>query len=99
MQTFYVNYRRRYNLDQLVKEYEAKIAAEKANAAPDDVKDDKKEEKVTAATGQSNANEPVSTKEVSTPESPQTPTDLGKPGKPDTNPLKRDAGSEVSYFI
>lgn len=95
-----MNYRRRYNLDQLVKEYEARIATEKADSVTDDVKDEKKEEKATAPAAQSNTNESTSTEEQ-TPESQQTPTEAGKTAKPDTNSsitTKKDVVMEVGLF-
>lgn len=93
-----MNYRRRYNLDQLVKEYEARLAAEKAISVTDDVKEEKKDEKPCAPVAQSNTNESANTKEK-TPESQPSPADLAKVTKSDSNPLKRDAVSVVSYFI
>ncbi|KAL5277561.1 RCOR3 family protein [Megaselia abdita] len=98
VQTFYVNYRRRYNLDQLVKEYEARIAAEKADSVTDDVKDEKKEkeEKVTAPAAPTTT-ESSSTEEKAS-ESQSTPTETGKPVKPENSSSissKKDVVMEV----
>lgn len=95
-----MNYRRRYNLDQLVKEYEARIAAEKADSVTDDVKDEKKEEKSTAAAAPTaTTKESTSTEEKAPPAAEsQTPTETGKPVNSSIS-SKKDAVMEVSLFM